>query len=350
MPCLVYISLPGELSSTWTTRFVHQEHPHSHGFKRLSAQFLALGVNTTAVSGRWWGRCWIKFDSSPYSTTKHSHSVTFVLGAPFAPPNTCRTPAAVDPSPCFALLGQDHATRVDPDPSTLSQDHRVPHAAMGGALLMSLNFYKIAPIGAAAELQDIGGQRGEAAMGCYPPGLPPVTLFCFFDVSPSRRSNAASSQLTHANGWLKSRDTTVSRHQILSALFQHHRVPHAAYAFIFDAPVPPRRTDFSPHIPSSPHDTRPYRLCPVCSGPPTSTLLADTFVCQRSRGCQQSTAACSCLPVRERPLRASPDRSPPIGAPYELWGIEAEWGRLAIRMRYHLPQGPSVSEHAELDG
>jgi hypothetical protein len=35
---------------------------------------------------------------------------------------------------------------------------------MGGAL-MSLNFYKIASIGAAAELQDIGRQRGEAAMG-----------------------------------------------------------------------------------------------------------------------------------------------------------------------------------------
>jgi hypothetical protein len=37
-------------------------------------------------------------DSSPYSTTKHSHSVTFVLGAPFAPPNTCRTPAASTPA------------------------------------------------------------------------------------------------------------------------------------------------------------------------------------------------------------------------------------------------------------
>jgi hypothetical protein len=82
---------------------------------------------------------------------------------------------------------------------------------------------------------------------------------------------------------------------------------YALLVFIFDAPVPPRRTDFHPHIPSSPYDTRPYRLCPVCSGPPTSTLLADTFVCQRSWGCQQSTAACSCLPVRERPLRASPD-------------------------------------------
>jgi hypothetical protein len=30
---------------------------------------------------------------------------------------------------------------------------------------VSLDFYKIVPIGAAAELQDIGEQRGEAAVG-----------------------------------------------------------------------------------------------------------------------------------------------------------------------------------------
>ncbi|KAJ7306879.1 hypothetical protein DFH08DRAFT_512339 [Mycena albidolilacea] len=194
------------------------------------------------------------------------------------------------------------------------------------------------------------------------PLVPPVALLYFFDVSPSCRSNAASSQRLRAQSlsprrpgcrtlqgrtqtggsrarrppflntrsYRPSAKTTVSptRRTVCdqSALY------YTVLVFIFDAPVPHRRTDFSPHIPSSPYDTRLYRLCPVCSGPPTSTLLADTFVCQRSWGCQQSTAACSCLPVRERPLYASPDRSPPIGAPYELWGIEAEWGRLAVEL------------------
>ncbi|KAJ6448097.1 hypothetical protein DFH09DRAFT_1118905 [Mycena vulgaris] len=78
-----------------------------------------------------------------------------------------------------------------------------------------------------------------------------------------------------------------------------------------------------------------------------------------------SAAARSCLHVRERPLRVSPVRSPAIGAPYELWGIEGEWGRLAveligaistrlilvwIRKRHHLSQGPSASERAGWDG
>ncbi|KAJ7790631.1 hypothetical protein B0H14DRAFT_3569015 [Mycena olivaceomarginata] len=141
---------------------------------------------------------------------------------------------------------------------------------MGGALLMSLNFYNIAPIGAAAELQEIGRlSRSSVFSTCRPPvtaTLRPRSV-CTHNRSLHVVPAVTHIAVTHTNGWLKSRDTTVSRHQILSALFQHHRVPHTAYAFIFDAPVPPRRTDSSPHIPSSPHDTRPYRLCPVLQRP-----------------------------------------------------------------------------------
>jgi hypothetical protein len=38
---------------------------------------------------------------------------------------------------------------------------------------------------------------------------------------------------------------------------------------------------------------------------------------------RHSAAAHSCLPVCERPLHPSPTRSPAIGAPYELWGVES---------------------------
>ncbi|KAF7372453.1 hypothetical protein MVEN_00106800 [Mycena venus] len=151
--------------------------------------------------------------------------------------------------------------------------------------LVSADFYRIVPVGASAELQDIGGQRGEAAVGVlssqvvrdlltsrkgrlsrssfFPRGALPSQHRCV--LAPARAiAFSTSSPLphiatTHANGCLKGRKTTVSRHQILSALFQEHRVPT-------------RRT---------------------------------------------SAAVRSCLPVRERPLRASPE--------YELRSIEGEW-------------------------
>ncbi|KAJ7932200.1 hypothetical protein B0H13DRAFT_2520818 [Mycena leptocephala] len=119
----------------------------------------------------------------------------------------------VGPGPCFALLGQGHAlvsTQIRP-PSLKTTASPMPPPSVR-RLLVSLNFHKIAPIGAAAELQGIGGQRGEAAVGCYPPGLSAIFWYAcflpsrrlsrsyfFFDVSPSRRHNAASSQRLRAH-------------------------------------------------------------------------------------------------------------------------------------------------------
>ncbi|KAJ7806981.1 hypothetical protein B0H14DRAFT_3152707 [Mycena olivaceomarginata] len=146
--------------------------PHSHGFKCLSAQFLALGVNTTAVSGRWWGRCWIKFDSSPYSTTKHSRAVTFVLGAPFTPPNTCRTPAASTSARASLSSGRTMHSIQLRSVRPLSRPPRPPRRRPAcGALLVSLDFSGIAPIGAAPSCRTSAGNGEKRPWGCYPPGL-----------------------------------------------------------------------------------------------------------------------------------------------------------------------------------
>ncbi|KAJ7829630.1 hypothetical protein B0H13DRAFT_2435230 [Mycena leptocephala] len=244
-------------------------------------------------------------DSSPYSTAKQSRAVTFVLGGSTIRASKRLSHACgVGPGPCFALLGQGHAlvsTQIRP-PSLKTTASPMPPPSVR-RLLVSLDFHKIALIGAAAELQDICGQRGEAAVGCYPPGLsaiflPPVALLFFFRrvalPSPQRCVLAASARTpalsmlspllyiaaTHANGSLKSRETTVSRHQILSALFQDHRVPDAAYV------------------------ARPPQPCL-----PTPSCVS---------------------PVRERPLRGSPARSLAIGVPYELWCIEGGWGRRPV--------------------
>ncbi|KAJ7806973.1 hypothetical protein B0H14DRAFT_2610046 [Mycena olivaceomarginata] len=225
--------------------------------------------------------------------------------------------------------------------------HRYPAC---GALLVSHNFYKITPISATAELQDIDGQWGEAAMGVLSSQIVPdllVQVTCwallFFDVTPSRQVAATlrphsvcahncSLHIAPAAAHCSDACKRVAQEPGDHRFSTPDPIGRTAYAFIFDAPIPPCCTDFSPHIPSSPYDTRLYHLCPVCSGPPTSNLLADNFVCQQSWGCQHSTAACSCLPVHGRPLRASPDRSPPLCAPYELWAIKAEWGRLAVEL------------------
>ncbi|KAF8175244.1 hypothetical protein K438DRAFT_1848046, partial [Mycena galopus ATCC 62051] len=204
-----------------------------------------------AVSGRWWGRCWIKFDSSPYSTAKHSRAVIFVLEAPFAPPNAYHTPATSTPARASLSLGRTRRSSQTRSVRPLSRPLRPPcrHPACG-ALLLSLDLYtRSRPSAPQPSCRTSTGNAEKRPCGSYPPGLstmhrPPVTLFFFFDVSPSRYSNAASSQhlrtialstwsllritATHANGWLKSRETTVSRHLILLALFQDHRVLHAA--------------------------------------------------------------------------------------------------------------------------
>ncbi|KAJ7806901.1 hypothetical protein B0H14DRAFT_1565397 [Mycena olivaceomarginata] len=130
---------------------------------------------------------------------------------------------------------------------------------------------------------------------------------------------------THANGWLKSRETTVSRHQILSALFQDHRVPHAAYgtrpigAILRPFGVHlrrPRSTSPTSHIPSSLYDTRStasalsaaarlHQPCcrPLCVGKAGAVNRAQRRV--RASGAR-TTCACE------------PGSIAPIGAPYEL--------------------------------
>ncbi|KAF8155161.1 hypothetical protein K438DRAFT_1863021, partial [Mycena galopus ATCC 62051] len=138
-----------------------------------------------AVSGRWWGRCWIKFDSSPYSTPKHSRAVIFVLEAPFASPNACHTPAA----------------SVRPFSKPLRSPMPPPSAACHALLF----FQRVAL---------------------------PLQQCCVLAASVRTIALSTWSLLritaTHAIGWLKSRQTTVSRHLILLALFQDHRVSYAA--------------------------------------------------------------------------------------------------------------------------
>jgi hypothetical protein len=110
------------------------------------------------------------------------------LGAPFAPPNACRAPAASTPARASLSPGRTmRSSQPSIRPPSLKTTASPTPPPVCGTLLVSLDFYKIAPIGAAAELQDIGGQRGEAAMGCYPPGLSAIfwcTCFlpslCFF--------------------------------------------------------------------------------------------------------------------------------------------------------------------------
>jgi hypothetical protein len=246
------------------------------------------------------------------------------------PPNTCRTLAASAPARASLSSGRNMRSCQPRSGRPLSRPPRplCRHPACG-ALLVSFDFYKIAPIGAAAELQDIGEQRGKAAVGvlssrivsdllvCVFPSVPftfflvcslscadvahrpPVALFLLFDMSPSRRHNAASSQrlsalalstsspllhiaAMHAEGSLKSRETTVSRHQILSVLFQDHRVPtrrtlrdHSAlYPALLPSsstpPFPRRRTSCHPTffpaaaLPPLPCLQWPARLSPSC--------------------------------------------------------------------------------------
>ncbi|KAF8129140.1 hypothetical protein K438DRAFT_1887765 [Mycena galopus ATCC 62051] len=204
------------------------------------------------VSGRWWGRCWIKFDSSPYSTAKHSRAVIFVLEAPFAPPNVCHTPVASTPARASLSSGRTRRSSQPRSVRPLSRPLRppMPPPSVRCPPRVSRFLYKITPIGAAGKLQDIGGQRGEAAMWVLSSRIVHDLLaachaLLFFQrialplqqrcvLAASARTIALSTwsllriTATHANGWLKSRETTVSRHLILLALFQDHRVPHAA--------------------------------------------------------------------------------------------------------------------------
>ncbi|KAF8124029.1 hypothetical protein K438DRAFT_1893820 [Mycena galopus ATCC 62051] len=163
-----------------------------------------------AVSGRWWGRCWIKFDSSPYSTAKHSRAVIFVLEAPFAPPNADHTPAASTPARASLSSGRTRRSSQTRSIRPLSRPLRPPccHPACGALLIM--------PIGAAAELHDIGGQRREAALWVLSSRIVHDLLQrCVLAASARTIALSTSSLLritaTHANGWLKSRQTTVSR-------------------------------------------------------------------------------------------------------------------------------------------
>ncbi|KAF8155122.1 hypothetical protein K438DRAFT_1862926, partial [Mycena galopus ATCC 62051] len=196
-PCKTSFRAHGQLALCtpllWAQMFVcalpRARHPHD-----------------AAVSGRWWGRCWIKFgrSSQPRSVRPFSK--------PLRPPM---------PPPSVRCLSR-----------------------------VSRFLYKITPIGTAAELQDIDGQRGEAAMWVLSSRIVhdllaachalfffrrvalPLQQHCVFAASARTIALSMWSLLritaTHANGWLKSRETTVPRHLILSALFQDHCVLHAA--------------------------------------------------------------------------------------------------------------------------
>ncbi|KAJ7797447.1 hypothetical protein B0H14DRAFT_57186 [Mycena olivaceomarginata] len=338
-----------------------------------------------AVSGRWWGRCCIKFgtfhfmlllsliisplSSSPFfschpimSSIRYLHTLSFlfycyyscfrtwlsfVVLSPSAPNLSFCFPSltslqtlprirpqtlarcdihlgstihaskhlshacGVDLGPCFALLGQDHAldpTQIRP-PSLKTTASPTPPPGVWRPPHVS-RFLRDLAHRRRAELQDIGGQRGEAAMGVLfsrivrDPLVPPVALLYFFDVSPSCRSNAASSQHLRAQSLSPRRpgcrtlqrrtqtggsragrppflDTRSYRPSSKITVSPTRRTVHdqsalyyALVAFIFDAPVPPRRTGFSPHIPSSPYDTwllpplpclqRPAHVIPAC--------------------------------------------------------------------------------------
>ncbi|KAJ7726070.1 hypothetical protein B0H14DRAFT_2641181 [Mycena olivaceomarginata] len=148
---------------------------------------------------------------------------------------------------------------------------------------------------------------------------------------------------THANGWLKSRrpsflNTRSYRPSSKIIVFPTRCTVHdqsALYytllAFIFDAPVPPRRTDFSPHIPSLPYDTRLYR-------PALSAVAHPHQPCLPTPLCVSEAGAVNKAQWRARASWCANNLcvrawiSPPISTPYELWGIEAEWGRLAVEL------------------
>jgi hypothetical protein len=152
---------------------------------------------------------------------------------------------------------------------------------------------------------------------------------------------------THANGSLKSRETTVSRHQLLSALFQDHRVPHAAYD---TRPIGAILRPFSLHLRRrrshdaapvfTPRGTtrgstasalsavaRPPQLClptPSCASEAEAVDTAQ----QRTRASQYANDLC---------MRARLDRPPSVyrtsyGASRES-GEDSPWNSLAPSLR-----------------
>jgi hypothetical protein len=216
-----------------------------------------------------------------------------------------------------------------------------PHPACG-ALLVSLDFYKIVPIGAAAELQDIGGQRREAAMGMlssrtvcdllvyvFPSGIH-VSLrpFAFFSSVPFLLLTSCTGRLSRSFVLSTCRPpvaATLRPRRVCAHNRSLHVVPAAAHCSnarkrvaqeqgdrcsstpdpigpLPRLPCPPRGVRYAtnrcyitpfqcssltpPFHLAAPtfHPTFPPRCTthPVCSGPPTSTLLANTFMCQRS--------------------------------------------------------------------
>jgi hypothetical protein len=274
---------------------------------------------------------------------------------------------------------------------------------------MSLNFYKIAPIGAAAELQDIGGQRGEAAMGCYPPGLSAIfwcTCFlpslCFFLVCSLSSADVAHRPPVALSVFFSTCRPPVAATLRPRSVCAHNRSLHVAPAaahcsdarkrvaqepgdhrFSTPDPIGPVAygtrpigailCPFNVHI-RRPRSTSPHRLSPPhsllalrhaalpplpCLQRPAHINPACRHLCVSAKlGLSTEHRGVLVPPGARTTSACEPGLIAPIGALYELWGIEAEWGRLAvelvgaiwIRTRYHLPQGPSASEHAELDG
>ncbi|KAJ7784822.1 hypothetical protein B0H14DRAFT_3584754 [Mycena olivaceomarginata] len=209
----------------------------------------------------------------------------------------------VDTGLRFAILRQDHVLKSNQIRPPSLKTAPVPHAAA----LVSLNFQRIVPTGAMAGLQGHRRATGrETAVGVLSSRL--STIFCNAassqclraqSLSP-RRPRCRTSQGTHANGWLKSRETIVPRHQILSALLQNHRAP--------------------------PRGLR---------GPPTTILLADTFMLSAKLGLSTGRSGALVPPGARTTSACEPGSIAPPSAHRTSYGASKEsvedspWNSLA---------------------
>ncbi|KAJ7823864.1 hypothetical protein B0H14DRAFT_1307240 [Mycena olivaceomarginata] len=162
-------------------------------------------------------------------------------------------PAASAPACASLSSGRNMRWRQNRSVRPLSRPPTSPTPATQRAVPSCLSIYTgIEPIGAAAKLPDIGGQRGEAAVEVLSLRiirdlLAACLALLFFQrvallsqQTPRPRSACARNRSLHVipaaahrsdacKRVAQERETTVPRHQILSALLQNRRVPHAAY-------------------------------------------------------------------------------------------------------------------------
>ncbi|KAJ7813033.1 hypothetical protein B0H14DRAFT_3879451 [Mycena olivaceomarginata] len=275
-------------------------------------RILALGVCTTPRF-RGDGRLSL---TSPFNAGQTLARCDVRIGCTIrAPLSGCRMPAASSPACASLSSGRNMRWSQSRSVRPLSRPPRPPrrHPACG-TLLVSLDLYIIEPIGTAAELQDIGGQRGKAAVGAA------CLALLFFDVSPSHRSNAASSQRLRAQSLsarhprcrtsqqrMQTGGSRAGRPPFLARsyrpLLQNRRVPHAAYG------TPPIGAVFRPEFEGDDSQR------PVCareplqnarrSGPPQDHAWL-RFQVRPPPRCTLSPA------VRDRVLYAPAAAAPPL--------------------------------------